>query len=72
MMSCLSRHLVDPAVSFQLVLSEDGSGGAVCADLLLPIPIFFAKFTFFFVQISLTILGRGAGLAAATVARQNL
>ena len=43
----LDRHLVDPAVSFQLVLSEDGSGGAVCADLLLPIPIFFAKFTFF-------------------------
>jgi len=40
-MAAKIRHLVDPAVSFQLVLSEDGSG-------------------------------RGAGLAAATVARQNL
>ena len=37
-----------------------------------PSRFFFATFTFFFVQISLTILGRGAGLAAATVARQNL
>ena len=47
--------------------------GGVCADLFLPIPIFFvAKLPFFFVQTSLTILGRGAGLAAATVARQNL
>jgi len=40
-MAAKIRHLVDPSVSFQLVLSEDGSG-------------------------------RGAGLAAATVARQNL
>ena len=35
-------------------------------------PYFFLLNLPFFVQISLTILGRGAGLAAATVARQNL